>query len=61
LFKRVSTNKETSILIELFEKSSNHDNRSPCFPMMARRRMMDWSNHLLGWKEAHVLLDEYGC
>jgi hypothetical protein len=22
--------------------------------------MMDWSNHLLGWKEAQALLEEYG-
>jgi hypothetical protein len=28
--------------------------------MMARRGMMDWSNHLLGWKEAQALLEEYG-
>jgi hypothetical protein len=46
-FLRVSTNKETSILIELFEKSSKHNNRSLCLPMMARG-LMHWSNHLLG-------------
>jgi hypothetical protein len=49
----LSTNKETSILIELFEKSSKHDNRSPCLPMMARG-LMHWSNHLLGKRSPYL-------